>query len=77
MLAERGTEGKILYHPEVQVEPQDEFVTDSELEDILSSPLIDAVCKDGEEGGVEAVRRAVAAHNKQYELDATDDKGKC
>ena len=52
------------------------FVTDKELEDILSSPLIDVVCRVGEGGGVEAVRRVIAAHSNQYELDATDDKGK-
>lgn len=80
MLAERGGEGRILYHPaEVQAEATSgdhEFVADKELEDILSSPLIDAVCKEGEDGGVEAVRKAIATHSNQYELDATDDKGK-
>lgn len=83
MLAQRGTEeGKILYHPEVQVEAGGGggggggvFMTDKELEDILSSPLIDAVCGEGEEGGVVAVKRVIAAHSNQYELDATDDKG--
>lgn len=80
MLAERGGEGKILYHPaEVEAEATrgDVFVADKELEDILSSPLIDAVCRVGEEGGVEAVRKVIAMHNNQYELDATDDKGNC
>lgn len=66
----RNAEGKILYHPEERT--RDAFVSDKDLEDILSSPLIDAVCKDG---GVDAVRDVIAIHSKQYELDATDDKG--
>ena len=58
----------ILYHPE----EEEVYVTDKELEEILFSPLIEAVCGDG---GEEAVKRVVAAHSHQYELDAADDKG--
>lgn len=58
----------ILYHPE----EEEIFVADKELEEILSSPLIEVVCGDG---GVEAVKRVVAVHSQQYELDAADDKG--
>ena len=70
-----AAEGKILYHPEEaeDSEERDVFVADRELEEILSSPLIEAVCRDG--GGAEAVRAALAMHKEPYELDATDDKG--
>jgi hypothetical protein len=84
MLSERGmVDEKILYHPEVQAGAgrgegrgsEDAFVADKELEEILSSPLIEAVCREEGDGGVEAVREVIKTHGSLYELDAIDDKG--